>query len=206
MAQSMKSKRSTTWTFVCWPESLPGDWRRRMADLHTPIAWILHDRDVRADAPEDADPEDLKPHIHVLVRYDSLKSLDQVRADFEFTGIPYFEPVRSFKSMCRYLLHMDDADKHQYGKEEINTMGGISLDFSRKYSRDEELAIVADITAFVEDNDITEYATLWRYAARTDYAWLDILAGKASYGISQYIRSRNFADEKRRRTSSNLGD
>lgn len=86
--------------------------------------------------------------------------------------------------MCRYLLHMDDADKHQYGKEEINTLGGISLDFSRKYSRDEELAILADITAFVEDNDITEYATLWRHAARTDYAWLDILAGKASYALA----------------------
>lgn len=201
MAQSLKSKRSTTWTFVCWPESLPTEWRNFMSNLHVPIAYILHDQDIKTAGSSD-NPEDLKPHIHVLVRYDSLKSLEQVQADFSFTGIPYFEPVRSFKSMCRYLIHLDDADKFQYSKESITCLGGISLDFSRKYSRDEELSILSDITAFVEDNDIVEYASLWNYAAKNNYSWLDILAGKSSYGISQYIRSRSFSYGKKQKRSA----
>lgn len=180
--------RSTTWTFVCWPESLPEGWQALMADLHVPVAFILHDSDTLSDSDEDA-----KPHVHVLVRYDSLKSLEQVRADFAFTGIEYIEPVRSFKSMCRYLVHMDDPDKHQYSKDDITALSGISLDFSRKYSRDEELSVVSDITAFIEDNDVTEFAVVWVYASNHEPRWLDILAGKSSYGISQYIRSRSFS-------------
>lgn len=35
---SYKSERRTTaWTFVCYPESMPEDWEQRMRALHVPL-------------------------------------------------------------------------------------------------------------------------------------------------------------------------
>lgn len=187
MAKYDPSKRKPCWTFVCYPESLPDDWPDRMAALHVPIAYILHDSDL------DDDGNVKKPHYHVIAKYESVKTLDQVREDFAFTGIDFFEPVRSFKTMCRYLCHLDEPGKHQYNPDDVVCVSGISLDLSRKFSRTEELAMIADMTAFVEDNDIHEFAAIWAFAAKNNVDWLGILASRSAYGISQYIRSRRCA-------------
>lgn len=192
MAKYDPSKRKPCWTFVCYPESLPEGWERMLADLHVPCAYILHDSDVG----EDGEPK--KPHYHVIAKYESVKALDQVREDFAFTGIEFFEPVRSYRTMCRYLCHLDEPDKHQYPTDAVVAVSGISLDFSRKFARSEELALLSDMTAFVEDNDINEFAALWNYAARSNSDWLLILSSKSAYGISQYIRSRRCAAQTRR--------
>lgn len=187
-----RAARYTTWTFTAYPESLPEGWERQLSDLHVPCAYVLHDSDV------DEHGEPLKPHYHVLMRYDSLKTIQQVQADIAFTGIQYVEVVRSFRSMCRYLCHLDDPDKHQYDRESVVSVSGMSLDFSRRVTRDEELRVLSDITQFVEDNDICEFAVIWNHAARHESMWLDVLAGKNAYGISQYIRSRKFTQDRKR--------
>ena len=111
-----KPGRSTTWNFVFYLDSklLSPDWRDEMEALHTPIAYIVHDKD------------DAKPHVHAIVRYDSLKSKEQVQADFAFTGVEYFEQTRSYRGMCRYLIHLDPlsgkeqyTEKYRYDRSEI---------------------------------------------------------------------------------------
>ena len=68
-------------------------------------------------------------------------------SDFEFTGIRFIEQVRSFNAMTRYLCHMDDPEKAQYEPGEVVTCSGLSLDFSRHLSPDEQLDLLQDITA-----------------------------------------------------------
>ncbi|MCI8469633.1 MAG: hypothetical protein HFJ75_09195 [Eggerthellaceae bacterium] len=191
MAKYDPSKRKPCWTFVCYPESLPEGWEGMMRDLHVPIAYVLHDADV------DADGQPVKPHVHVVARYESVKALSQVREDFAFTGVEFFEPVRSFRTMCRYLCHLDDPSKHPYPVDSVVRLSGITCDFSRALSKSEELSMLADMTAFVEDNDVNEFAALWNYAARNNSDWLLILSSKSAYGISQYIRSRRCAARTR---------
>ncbi|MCI6273848.1 MAG: Rep family protein [Tractidigestivibacter sp.] len=185
--------RSTTWNFVFFLDSvhLSSDWRDEMETLHVPLAYIVHDRD------------DAKPHVHVLVRYDSLKSLDQVRTDFAFTGVEYFEVTRSYRGMCRYLIHLDPlsgkeqyTEKYQYSRSEIVELSGIALDFSRKITRDEERRALSEITDFINDNDIREFSVIWNYVSRhyEKYpVWFDLLSGRAAYSVNQFIRSRAFS-------------
>lgn len=183
---SYKSERRTTaWTFVCYPESMPEDWESRMRALHVPLAYVLHDRDREGGLP-------VKPHVHVLVRYESVKARDQVVSDFEFTGIRFIEQVRSFNAMTRYLCHMDDPDKVRYDPSEVVACSGLSLDFSRHLSPDEQLDLLQEITAWVEDNDVREYSTLWSYAAAHERTWMQVLTGKASHAMTTYIRSRTY--------------
>lgn len=185
--------RSTTWNFVFYLGSkhLSPDWRDDMEALHTPLAYIVHDRD------------DAKPHVHCLVRYDSLKSLDQVRQDFAFTGVEYFEVTRSYRGMCRYLIHLDPlsgkeqyTEKFRYQRSDIVELAGISLDFSKKVTKDEERRALSEITDFVNENDLTEFSQLWNYVAKNyeqHPIWFDLLSGKAAYSVSQFIRSRAFS-------------
>ncbi len=185
--------RSTTWNFVFYLGSkhLSPDWRDDMEALHTPLAYIVHDRD------------DAKPHVHCLVRYDSLKSLDQVRQDFAFTGVEYFEVTRSYRGMCRYLIHLDPlsgkeqyTEKFRYQRSDIVELAGISLDFSKKVTKDEERKALSEITDFVNENDLTEFSQLWNYVAKNyeqHPIWFDLLSGRAAYSVSQFIRSRAFS-------------
>lgn len=185
--------RSTTWNFVFYLGSkhLSPEWRDEMEALHTPLAYIVHDRD------------DAKPHVHCLVRYDSLKSLDQVRQDFAFTGVEYFEVTRSYRGMCRYLIHLDPlsgkeqyTEKFRYQRSDIVELAGISLDFSKKVTKDEERRALSEITDFVNENDLTEFSQLWNYVAKNyeqHPIWFDLLSGRAAYSVSQFIRSRAFS-------------
>lgn len=193
MAKYDPSKRKPCWTFVCYPESLPDNWEQKLGDVHVPCCYILHDKDTEEDGTLK------KPHYHVIAKYDSVKALDQVREDFAFTGIEFFEPVRSFRTMCRYLCHLDEEGKHQYPVDDVKCVSGMSPDFSRKLTKTDELKALQDMTQLVEDNDINEFAALWNYAVKNEPDWLAILSSRASYGVSQYIRSRRCAEVERQR-------
>lgn len=186
MAKKITERRTTGWTFVCYLESMPEDWEERLDRLHVPMAYIIHDEDLGQEGFK-------KPHVHVLVKYDSVKAFDQVKSDFEFTGTKYFEPVRSFNTMTRYLIHLDHPEKHQYEKEDVKTLAGLGLDFSHKLTPDEQIDVMIEMTEFVEDNEIHNYSALWTYAVRNRRDWVQMLSTKASYTINNFIRSRNFA-------------
>lgn len=181
-----KERRTTAWTFVCYPESLPYDYEKRFRDMHISLAYIMHTMDTSADGIR------VKDHIHVLIRYDSVKAYDQVAHDFAWTGIQYFEPVRSFHTMTRYLVHMDDPDKYQYSTDSVVVCGGLSLDFSRHFSPDEQMQMLEEITEWVEDNDVCDFSVLWNYCAKNNRPWLQLIMTKASYSINQYLRSRSY--------------
>lgn len=183
MARSQR--RTTSWTFVCYPESLPADYERRFANMHIPLAYILHSMDTEPCGTR------IKDHIHVLLKYDSVKAYDQVADDFEWTGITFIEPVRSFHAMTRYLVHLDDPDKYQYSQDSVKSVSGLALDFSRHFTPDEQVTMMQEITAFIEDNDVTSFEALWSYCARHERNWLSLLMNKTSYSVNQFIKSRN---------------
>lgn len=180
-------RRTTGWTFVFYPEDMEGiNWENEFDKLHVPMAYILHDKDLSLE-------EYKKAHVHVLVKYESVKALDQVKKDFEFTGARIFQPVRSFNTMTRYLIHADHPEKHQYEREEVKVLGGLSLDFAKRLTPDEQIDCMIEMTQFIEDNDIKTYSSLWVYAVMKRRDWVMILSTKSSYAINNYIRSRNYA-------------
>lgn len=199
---SAKSERYSIWTFTAYAESMPENWLSQLKALHVPCGYVLHDKDVWTAEDEEENPEHKagtpkKAHYHFIAKYESLKTLAQVRKDFEFTGIAYFLNVRAFTSMCRYLLHMDEEDKYHYPAEDFKCVSAFEPNFVKKLTKSEELQVLCDITEFVEDNDISEFASIWNYSARNEPDWLNVLSSKSAYGISQYIRSRRCAEHER---------
>lgn len=95
-------------------------------------AYILHEKDLK----EDNNPK--TPHIHLVLTSDKgassntwIKALSEV-LDVEKEAISV-EPVRSLNSALRYLLHLDNPEKHQYEKEAIHSNMGKALEDALSY-------------------------------------------------------------------------
>ena len=77
--------------------------------------WIItHDNDYK-------DNGELKePHTHILIRYDNPRKISTIS---KLLNVPtnFIEKVSSFKSMLRYLTHMDNPEKSPYAPFEVYT-------------------------------------------------------------------------------------
>ena len=114
---------------------LPCEWDNHMQivykakSLSKHYYWIKHDRDFYGDAAEDVDnphePGELKkPHIHLLMKFNSSRDLSTVQGyfmEFERLKENSFEVIRNIHGSERYLIHADNPEKFQYRIEEVET-------------------------------------------------------------------------------------
>lgn len=180
-----KETRTRNWTIVLYPESAPENWRDILDELH--IEWVespLHDKDINADG------EPKKPHWHVLLMFGGVKSWEQV---LEITGqlnAPIPQRCHNAKSMVRYMAHLDNPSKAQYSVSDIIGHGGVDLSEMLRPSSSERYTIIAEMTEFISDNDITEFKDLLDYARMYQFdTWFPLLCDNSAYVIGQYIKS-----------------
>ena len=114
--------RHRSWTCVVYPgESLPENWKAILGDLMIPWAISpLHDEDVNADG------EKKKAHRHLLLSFNTVKSYAQIEEITKRLGAPTPQPCRDTRGMVRYFLHMDNPEKAQYKRENIEYGGGLT--------------------------------------------------------------------------------
>lgn len=180
-----KETRTRNWTIVLYPESAPENWRDILDELH--IEWVespLHDKDINADG------EPKKPHWHVLLMFGGVKSWEQV---LEITGqlnAPIPQRCHNAKSMVRYMAHLDNPSKAQYSVSDIIGHGGVDLSEMLRPSSSERYTLIAEMTEFISDNDITEFKDLLDYARMYQFdTWFPLLCDNSAYVIGQYIKS-----------------
>lgn len=186
MAEKKKrDERSTTWTFVLYPESAPENWRDVFAELMMQIAVSpLHDKDTNGDGT----PK--KPHHHVALYFDTLKTYAQaLEVCLQVQGtVP--QRCRSLKGTVRYFTHMDNPEKHQYPREGIESFGGFDVDAQFSPSASERYMVLDDMMEFIENNDVVEFFDLVNYARKKQKeTWFPVLADSSAYFIGQYIKS-----------------
>lgn len=68
---------------------------------------MLHDKD-----------NEEQPHYHLVLNYKNARTFEQIQK--KFLGA-HIELLASMYLSCRYLLHLDDKDKHQYDLSELIT-------------------------------------------------------------------------------------
>lgn len=159
----MANKRARHWTFICYPESAPENWKEVIKATHIKTAISpLHDKDLNATGDEK------KPHWHVFLEYDSLKSYDQVIEITGYAGGTIPQIVQSPIGMIRYFIHKDNPDKFQYNWEDIEIYNGFDLEKYDSFTESEIDHIIADITKFIDDNNVLEYADLIAYTRDPD--------------------------------------
>lgn len=168
-----------------YPESLPDNWEELLRDLKTDIIISpLHDLDVNPDG------ERKKPHYHVILKFSSNKSYTQVTELLKPFNCPSPEKVASMKGQVRYFIHADNPEKAQYRQQDIKIIGSVDLAQYFKLTEDDRHSHIADMIDFIDEQGVTEFNQLLRYARRERRDdWFPLLCDNSAYVIDKYICS-----------------
>lgn len=183
---SRGSGRTRNYATVVYPESAPENWQVILSESCIPsFISPLHDQDLNSDG------DTKKPHYHVMLMYDSVKTFEQAKEMFDKIGGVGNEIVQSIRGYARYLCHLDNPEKHQYSPEDVVAYGGADYITTIGLVTDKYKAI-GEMIDFCEDQDILYYADLivWCRSNRPD--WFRVLCDNGTYVIKEYIKSRSW--------------
>lgn len=160
MSKQDGTNRTYHWWFILYPESAPADWLEQLEMTMVKIAISpLHEHDL------DADGNTKKPHYHVILSYDSLKSYNQVVKITESLNQPIPIPIQSLAGAHEYLTHANNPDKYQYSKDDIKYMNGFKID---AVEGDEKMAVVKELCSIIMVNGMTEFSQLVQFVSEFD--------------------------------------
>lgn len=191
--KSSGNARARHWTFLVYPESAPDNWRSVIDDNH--IEWIespLHDQDI------DPNGEIKKPHWHILLMFDGMKSFDQVKFFTDLVNSPIPQKVASAKGLVRYMVHMDNPEKVQYNKADIIGHGGADVTELLKPTSSSRYMLIGEMIDFVKENNICEMKDLVFYARESRFDdWFPLLCDNSAYIMNAVIKSNRHASSPR---------
>ena len=181
-----KATRTRNYACVVYPESAPENWKTIISESKVPVYISpLHDKDKNPTG------EDKKPHYHVLVTYDSMKTKEQAQQFFEsFNGVGC-EVVNSSRAYARYLCHLDNPEKAKYNIDDVVTYGGADY-IAIIGTASDKARTIREMLSYIEENDITCFADLAMYASQERSDWFDTLINSGAYFIKEYIKSRTW--------------
>ena len=135
--------------------------------------------------------DEKKEHYHVFLHLDNASTLSAIAKRL---GVAenYFQPVKSVRSCCRYLTHIDYDDKIQY---DINDVV-ISKLFERKFKKNfedikTEEEIIQDIYNFIDNLQVeTYYISLQYLVIFVNKNCYDTLFRRYRNEFIEYLRSQ----------------
>lgn len=180
------ASRNRGFAFVIYPESAPENWRDIIDSFH--VQWAespLHEFD--------SDPgtgEKKKPHWHIVLNFDSVKSLDQVKKLIEPLKGTIPIPLNSVRGMVRYFAHLDNPEKYQYPVDQIIGHGGMDVADLLRLSASARYAVIRKICQYCKENNVVEFYELLDYAMAEHFEdWFPLLCDNSAYIVSTYIKS-----------------
>ena len=187
MTKKKKEQRSNKWAFLIYQDSAPENYLDILENMHIPyVLSPWHDKDINKSTGEFK-----KAHKHGALFFDSLKSYSQV-SDLltEKLNTPaHIEIVMSPKGMYDYFIHAANPDKSPYDIDDIESGCGFELDkFIAEQATDEFLNDIIDL---IEDNHITEFEDLVKYARENNYLLLSLIIDK-TYFFARFIDSKRY--------------
>ncbi|MBM6702879.1 replication protein [Megasphaera elsdenii] len=185
---STKSKRTRNYATVVYPESAPEDWKEKLTELHVPcLISPLHDKDINPDQT----PK--KPHIHVMLMFDSVKTVEQVKELLQPIGAVGCEPISSVRGYARYLCHLDNPEKHQYSQLDVQELNGSDYIAVTELTSDRR-ATGQEIRKFCREYGIVSFSSLIEYADEYREDWIAYLE-KSGWLIKEYLKSKAWSIE-----------
>lgn len=120
-------------------------------------AYITHDSDV------DDDGVIKKVHIHYVIRLPTPRSIQSISKELHLP-LESVQIGKNFKSLIRYLIHLDNDEKTAYTADKIIT----NIDVSRYLQTDtDELTQAETLLNYIMENHITSPSLLIKYAIRS---------------------------------------
>lgn len=188
--------RKQNFEFIIYPEHYNDDKMeilKRLMLLKIPFVLSpLHDKDIKEDG------QLVKPHYHVLILYDSVKTAQQVECDLLNCGITWNYGLdenkivfknfaKSVKGTIRYFVHAGWSEKYQYNYNDC-VFYNINKDEILLSSMSENEAC-KKIIEIIENNGITEYRDLMNMLQDKDDTLALFLIKKLNHTIITYLRS-----------------
>ncbi len=187
----MAMKRQRNFATVVYPESAPEEWMDILADQKVP-AFVspLHNLDVNPTG------EVKKEHYHVVVMFDSVKTIEQALNLFDLIGgVAFCEQIQSLRGYARYLCHLDNPEKAQYSTEDVRCFGGADYIATIGLATDKYKAI-AEMIDFCEENSIYSYSVLLNICRQEHYDWFRILCDCGTVVMKEYLKSRSWTHKE----------
>lgn len=185
--------RGENWMIIGYPESLPGDWLDILNDLHIEVTISpLHDQDVNADGT----PK--KPHHHILLMFESLKSLSQVKAIADALNAPAPMKQDSKRGAARYQCHLDNPEKAQYSIEDVRELGGADYRALIAMARD-KYEVVGEIIDYCTETECYSFARLLTYARANNEKWFRALCDNCAWVVKEFLKSAKWEADMQER-------
>lgn len=149
MQEEVCSKQYRNFMVLFYDESIHYQFDNVIFNLHgfKYYAYIKHE-------PEE---EEKSPHYHAFIHLDSATT---EKAVANRLGIPEskVQHVKSFRSACRYLTHVDYPDKIQYYLDDVVVSGIFQRKFLKQFDEVKtEEEIINDIYNWIDESDIKEF-------------------------------------------------
>lgn len=180
----MGNKKARGWTLIVYPESTPKNWRTLIDDEH--IEWIespLHDKDINPDG------ELKKPHWHVLLLFDGPTTFENVKRIADKIVAPVPQSIASVRGMVRYMIHMDNPEKHQYSIDGIIGHGGVDVNSFFEMTSAGRMRVLREIALYIKTQHVTNFADLTYYAMEYSDDWFDVIANHNTLFLNKLIDS-----------------
>ena len=191
-AKSKKADRTKHYAFVVYPDSAPKEWKKILEATHVPMLISpFHDKDVNQDGTIK------KPHWHVLVMFDTLKSKKQFEELRDLVDGVGVEKVASLRGYARYLVHMDNPEKAQYSKDDIVALNGANYE-KATYLPMDDVMMLAEMVQFCVDNKIDSFAKFVMICKDENHDWFTTLAHRTTYFMDKFIKSLSWTIESGR--------
>lgn len=179
-------QRTRNWAFLIYPESAKENWRDILGTMAIP-AFVspLHDQDVWTAYDEQDNPEHVcdtpkKAHYHVMFMFNAVKTNAQVMELVERLGGTQCVKIEDVRAYALYLCHTGQKNKAQYDRDLVEQYGGADYAEVTEGTRDKVQAI-AEMEDFVEEQGITSYAALSRYARMNRPDWYRVLVWNGAH-------------------------
>lgn len=177
--------RTRNFASILYEESAPNNWRDILQECFVPcFISPFHDKDVNPTG------ELKKPHYHIIIMFDSVKTSEQAKEIFDKVNAVGCEFVKSIRGYARYLCHLDNPEKAQYNIEDVTALCGADYLGIIGLACDKYKA-VAEMIDFIDSNEVPSYAYLLRYARNARFDWFKLLCDNSSYVIKEYISAKN---------------
>lgn len=186
MSVRSPTDRTRNYTTIVYPESAPEGWLKILKDLQVPaVVSPLHNLDVHDDG------QLKKEHFHVMIMFDSVKTLKQAKdVCISFGGVGC-EKVISTRKMLRYFCHLDEQDKPIYDTEQVTVIGDIDYNSIIESSTD-DITFLRNITFFIHANHITNFTQFMCDVAMNNPEWFRVISRSATIYVKALIDGERY--------------
>ena len=181
--KAVEKKRN--WTLIVYPDSAPKNWRDILDEQH--FQWIespLHDRDVNPDG------ELKKSHWHILVMYDGPLTAKPVQSLAQKLNSPIAKSVASARGLVRYMIHLDNPEKFQYGRDDIVAHGGADVEAYFEMTMSSRLETLKEISRYIISQNICNFSDLVQFSIENNDDWFTIIADKNTLYLNKLIDAK----------------